>query len=84
MTDTDTVTIANIKRHRGVAGQFSYTVQVTYPNEPTETIEFVGDVYSLDVVLVQPSGVQIRVIRPDRFGNVLDTSWVREFFRDDR
>lgn len=70
--------VTNVKRHAGIAGQFSVTASVQYPCEPPETIEFVGSVYGGPVVMVS-HGHQTFVTDPGRFGE-FGTEWVREFF----
>lgn len=72
--------LGSITRHAGIAGQFSYRVPVTYPGEPTQTVEFVGSVYDGPVVMVTPTwpgGVD--VTDPSRFGD-FSPAWVRRFF----
>lgn len=34
--------IGTIRRENGVAGQISYTTDVTYPGEPPSTVQFIG------------------------------------------
>lgn len=73
--------VKNIRRHTGVAGQFSYTASVTYPGEDTNQMAFVGDAYGDHVIMVSPSGAQTTVVDPCRFGDELNPGWVRRFFR---
>ena len=79
---SDAPTIGAIRRHNGIAGQISYTVDVTYPGEPTETLTFVGNVYGGPVVMVTPAGTQTFVTDPQRFGT-FGPEWVRRFFTND-
>lgn len=72
-------TLGPIRKERGVAGQVSYSVQVTYPGEDAHTARFVGSVYGGPVVLVMPSGSQVFVSDPARFGE-FGPDWVRRFF----
>ncbi len=72
--------VENITRHNGVAGQISYTVDVTYPDEATDRYEFVGSVYGFPVVAISPTGHQVFVRDPGRFGSELNPEWVRRFF----
>ena len=72
-------TLANIRRHAGIAGQYSITADVTYPGEAPEPIRFVGSVYGGPVVMVTPSGAQTFVTDPERFGP-FGVEWVRRFF----
>lgn len=72
--------VTDIKRHNGVAHQVSYTAKVTYPNEPTEKVEFVGSIDGGPVVMISPAGAQVFVTDPTRFGDRLSPEWVRRFF----
>ena len=75
-------TVTDIRRHAGVAGQFSYTATVTYPGEGPERITFVGSTYGPPIVMVTPGGIEVFVADPvlDRIGRRLDPDWVRAFF----
>ncbi len=75
-------TVTNIKRHNGVAGQYSYTAKVQYPGEDTGSIEFVGDTYSQHVIMVMGNGAQVLVRDPWRHGDKLNPEWVRRFFAE--
>lgn len=70
--------ISNVKRHNGVAGQFSVSATVAYPDELSSRIEFVGSVFGGPVVMITPVG-QTFVTDPARFGK-LSPLWVRRFF----
>lgn len=72
-------TLGTIKRHNGVAGQVSYSVQVTYEGEAPEWITFVGSTYGGPVVMVTPRGHETFVTEPARFGE-FGPDWVRRFF----
>lgn len=72
--------LGKIRRANGVAGQFAYTVPVTYPGESTNSVTFVGDAYTYGVIMVTPEGHQIPVRDPGRCGDKLNPSWVRKFF----
>ena len=75
--------INNIKRHRGVAGQFSVSASVQYPGESAETVTFVGNAYGGPIVMVTPAAevfVSSRVT--ERIGSILDESWIRRFFAE--
>ncbi len=75
--------ITNIKRHNGVAGQFSYTVDTRYPGEEVTKTEFVGSTYGDGVVLVMGNGKQVFVRPSGRFTDfsTLNPQWVRDFFK---
>lgn len=79
----NTPTVTNIKRHNGVAGQFSYTANVRYPNEETSTVEFVGSVYGGAPILIMGNGSQVYVRYSPRFTDfeTLNPQWVRDFFK---
>lgn len=71
--------IGRIRRRNGLLGQISYTVNVTYPGEPAMTLTFVGSEYGGPVVMVSPTGSQMFVTDPGRFGT-FGPEWVRRFF----
>jgi len=75
-------TILNIKRHAGIAGQYSLSAVVQYDGEPAETVEFVGSVYGPPIVMVTPAGHQVYVSDSviSRIGSRLTPEWVRAFF----
>jgi hypothetical protein len=73
--------VAKIKRHAGIAGQFSVSAEVTYPGELPEVVEFVGSTFGGPVVMVTPSGTQTFVTDPGRFGE-FGPEWVRRFFAE--
>jgi hypothetical protein len=72
-------TLGAVRKARGVAGQVSYSVAVTYPGEPASVVTFVGSVYGGPVVMVTASGVQTFVTDPGRFGE-FGPVWVARFF----
>lgn len=72
-------TLGKITKQNGPAGQVSYTVPVTYPGEPAETVTFVGSTYGGPVVMVTPAGHQTFVTDPGRHGE-FGPEWVRRFF----
>lgn len=73
-------TLGPITRKGGVAGQMSYSVSVSYPDEPASTVTFVGyPAAGGPVVMVLPSGQQTFVTDPGRFGS-FGPEWVRKFF----
>lgn len=76
-------TLGSIRKHSGIAGVIAYSVPVTYPDEPTETITFRGSVYGGPVVMVTPGNpAGVFVTDPARFGR-LSPVWVRRFFGAD-
>lgn len=70
--------VRRVKRHAGIAGQFSVTADVEYPGAPVHAVEFVGSTYGGPVVMIS-GGVQTFVTDPDRFGE-FGEQWVRAFF----
>lgn len=57
---TDGPTVANVKRHAGIAGQFSVSADVTYPGEPAvdrSGLSHVRRVYALSPCVVTLQGV---------------------------
>jgi hypothetical protein len=78
----DTPTLGRIRRYNGVAGQFSYTVEVTFGDEPMEVHTFVGSVYGSPIVAISPAGTQVFVSQrvTDRIGTTLNPAWIRAFY----
>jgi hypothetical protein len=74
----DHTPVSNVRRHAGIAGQFSVTADVAYPDEPVRSVEFVGSVYGGPVVMRTPA-VETFVTDPGRFGD-FGPEWVRRFF----
>jgi hypothetical protein len=73
--------LGKIMRTGGLAGQFAYTVEVTYPGEAPKVVWFVGTAYGPSVVMCTPdSPGGERVADPERFGPALTPEWVRAFF----
>jgi hypothetical protein len=65
---------------RGVAGQYGYSVAVTYDDEPTETVTFISSVYGAPIVMITPGNPGGMFVRnPERFGE-FGPEWVRRFF----
>ena len=79
----NTPTVTNIKRYNGIAGQFSYTANVQYPNEEKSQIEFVGSAYGDAPILIMGNGAQVIVRFSGRFTDFakLNPQWVRDFFK---
>lgn len=71
--------VTNLKRRKGMAGQFSVEVTVTHPGEEPRIIEFVGSEYGGPVLMVTQYG-QTFVTDPGRFGT-FGEDWVRKFFQ---
>ncbi len=75
--------VLKISRGKTFAGQRSITADVQYPGEKPSRVEFVGPSASIGgagpVVMVMPSGQQMFVTDPSRFGN-FGSDWVRRFF----
>lgn len=72
------MTINSIRKQRGIAGQFSVSAEVTYPDEPKRTVVFTGSTYGGPVVMSTDS-FETFVSDPGRFGKFGET-WVRRFF----
>lgn len=64
-----------VKRHRGIAGQYALSVDT-----PDGTLQFVGSTYGGPVVMISPSGAQVFVSDPGRFGE-FGEDWVRNFLK---
>lgn len=69
-----------IRRHAGIAGQFSVTARVEYDDEAPRDVEFVGSVYGGPVVM-RFGAVETFVTNPGRFGEFGET-WARRFFEE--
>jgi hypothetical protein len=93
MAEQDTtpwVTLDTITRDDGVAGQYAYTVELTYWHggdteaerdrnaDPTTTV-FVSSVYHAPVVMIH-NNVQSFVCDWKQYGEVLDENWIRRFY----
>ena len=74
-----TATVTDVRRHAGIAGQFSISAIVTYPGEPSRFVEFVGSTYGGPVMFASSEFAQVFVTRPERFG-AFGIDWVRRFF----
>jgi hypothetical protein len=78
---TDGPTVTNVKRHAGIAGQYSISAEVQYPDETPETLTFVGSVYGGPIVMVTSAGQTfVSSDVTDRIGSKLDAGWVARFF----
>lgn len=73
--------IEKITRNAGIAGQFSVTVTVSFPEGDDVTATFVGSSYGEPgpVVMISPTGIQTFVTDPGRFGVTFGEKWVRRF-----
>jgi hypothetical protein len=77
-----TPTLSKVRKHAGIAGQFSVSAEVTYPDEPPQHVEFVGSVYGGPVIMMVPlTGMQLFVTDPGRHG-AFGTRWVERFFQE--
>lgn len=76
----DSPQIHRVRRHAGIAGQFSVSADVTYPDEPQSNIEFVGSTYGGPVVM-RTGTLEAFVSDPGRFGK-FGEDWVRRFLLD--
>lgn len=76
--------LSNIKRHAGIAGQYSISVDVEYPGEGVETLQFVGSTSGGPIVMVTPAGQTfVSSGVTDRIGSKLTPEWVARFFEGD-
>jgi len=84
MPATFTPVLSDVRRHSGVAGQFSVTATVRYPDlDDSYPIEFIGSVYGGPVVM-KTDAAEVFVSDPGRFGEFGSDGpgWVRRFFAD--
>jgi hypothetical protein len=77
MVDDYVSTVSNVRRHAGIAGQFSVSADIT-DEWGTVTLTFVGSTYGGPVVMVLPPGIETFVSNPGRFGD-FGEEWVRRF-----
>lgn len=75
-------TMGKIRRHNGVAGQYAYTVTVTYPGEEPLALTFIGSAYGHPTYLEMGNGRQVFVRDAGRYGPKLSPEWVRRFVED--
>lgn len=76
--------VTNLKQHKGIAGQYEISATVQYPDEPAETLTFVGSVYGGPIVMVTPNGQTfVSQSVTDRIGSTLTPEWVHRFFGED-
>jgi hypothetical protein len=75
----DSQHIYSIRRHDGIAGQFSITARVGYGDEEMRDVTFVGSTYGGPITMLSGHGIQTRVVDPERFGE-FGEAWVRRFF----
>jgi hypothetical protein len=87
MMATDTLTVTNVKRHNGIAGQYSVSASVQYDGEAASAVTFVGYGYGSRTVVMctlgNPGGVFVSSAVIDRLGSDLNEAWVRAFFGSD-
>jgi hypothetical protein len=81
----DTPTVHKVKRHTGIAGQFSVSVELEYTGEGRSSVSFVGSVYGGPVIMVSNTSgrrVETFVTDPSRFGDfgADGIAWARRFF----
>ncbi|KZM68852.1 hypothetical protein AWN90_13770 [Nocardia terpenica] len=78
-----TPTLGKIQRTNVIADQVMYSVDVTYPGEPTKEIAFLRNSRGTGHVFMHldPFG-WTRVENPDRFGK-FGPEWVRRYFLED-
>ena len=87
--DGTRVTVSNIKRHNGIAGQVSVTATVSYVFDDGSTDsgrwECVGSVYGPPVVTIV-NGHEVFVREPERFGSFASDprEWMRRFVLNER
>lgn len=79
---SDTMKLAPIRKHLGVAGNIAYSTSVTFPGEPPASVTFHGSVYGGPVVMATAAG-QTFVTDPGRFG-AFGVEWVARFFGETR
>ena len=81
MSNASSPLVEKVKRHPGIAGQFSVSALVTYPGESAQAISFVGSSFGGPVAMVTDMWGQQPVSDPARFGSFSadPVSWVHAF-----
>ena len=82
MSNASVPLVEKVKRHPGIAGQFSVSALVTYPGEPVQSVSFVGSSFGGPVVMVTDTWGQQVVSDPARFGSFASdpVAWVHAFY----
>lgn len=82
-------TLGRMRRRNGVAGQYSYSLTVTYhmPDfhagrtvDDVTHVAFVGSEHGAPVVMVTDSGAQTPVDNWRQYGPKLNRAWIRSFY----
>ena len=77
-------TVTNVRRQSGLAGQFSLTADIAYPELPDEDhrVTFVGSTYGGPIFVIMADGQQIKVNDGvvERLGRTLDAKWIARFY----
>lgn len=82
MQSTASPVVENIRPSHGIAGQFTVTTTVRREGEPVHRVGFFTNVYGGPVHLVTDRNISIRVVDPERFGDLVSdpVAWVRAFY----
>ena len=82
MSNASAPLVEKVKRHPGIAGQFSVSALVTYPGESAQAVSFAGSSFGGPVVMVTDMWGQQVVADPDRFGSFSadPVSWIHAFY----
>jgi hypothetical protein len=73
--------LANITHRRGVCGQYSNTVDVTYLGQPTKVVQFVTGLFDNTATVHMIDGhTRCEVAQPRRYGTPLSPEWIRDFY----
>lgn len=88
MTDSDTdrplPTLTNVVKGTGLAGAYSYTVDVTYPGEDTRQVTFTTSIYGGPVVMTTDTGQElVHSAVVNRLGHTITEAWLLAFFGHD-
>jgi hypothetical protein len=74
-------TLANITRHDGVVGEYSYSVEVTYPGQRTTVVKFstgtFGKTYQVHMTTEDTTEA---VSEAWRYGSPLSPEWIHKLY----
>lgn len=73
------ITLTDVTKHRGIAGQYSYEVSYRYDTGASHRVTFVGSEYGAPVVMVDGTH-QWFVSDWRQYGDTLNVAWVRRFY----
>jgi hypothetical protein len=74
-------TLAHIARHDGVVGEYSYTVEFTYPGYPTNVVRFTTGTFGNTYAVVMTTQDRTAYVSEAwRYGK-LGPGWIHKYYR---